>query len=403
MKTLKMTVASYKKLLTATLVSIMISGCSTDTTATNTNDEMITSPDSVRTAPPHTNNKKKIKVALLIDTSNSMDGLIDQAKAQLWKIINELAKAKCENEKPDIEISLYEYGNDRLPSSEGYIRQVTIFTSDLDLISEKLFGLTTNGGSEFCGQVIQCALQQLEWSANKKDLQLIFIAGNEPFTQGPVSYAASCRNAVQKDVVVNTIFCGNFDEGINTSWKNGADFTGGNYMSIEQNKKTEYIQTPYDKQITDLNNRLNNTYVGYGRKAEEKKCNQLKQDANAGQYGAQNEVCRIVAKSSCAYKNSDWDLVDAKKEKSFDVSKIREEELPAEIQGKPTAVKEEYIEKKSKEREQIQAEINKINVKRSAYISEQEKIKGTEDNTLDAAMIIAIKTQAGKKNFVFEK
>jgi len=29
---------------------------------------------------------KNIQVALLLDTSNSMDGLIDQAKAQLWEI-----------------------------------------------------------------------------------------------------------------------------------------------------------------------------------------------------------------------------------------------------------------------------------------------------------------------------
>ena len=36
-------------------------------------------------------NKQTIKVALLLDTSNSMDGLINQAKAQLWEIVNELS------------------------------------------------------------------------------------------------------------------------------------------------------------------------------------------------------------------------------------------------------------------------------------------------------------------------
>src|SRR5215210_3458012 len=91
-----------------------------------------------------------IKIALLLDTSNSMDGLIDQAKSQLWKLVNELASAKCDNEKPELEIALYEYGNDKLASSEGYIRQVSLFTNDLDLISEKLFALKTLGGSEFC-------------------------------------------------------------------------------------------------------------------------------------------------------------------------------------------------------------------------------------------------------------
>ena len=62
-----------------------------------------------------TNNKPSkqfIKVALLLDTSNSMDGLIDQAKAQLWEIVNELSYAKCHNNKPNLQIALYEYGND---------------------------------------------------------------------------------------------------------------------------------------------------------------------------------------------------------------------------------------------------------------------------------------------------
>jgi hypothetical protein len=35
--------------------------------------------------------KAKVQIALLLDTSNSMDGLIDQAKSQLWKIVNEMA------------------------------------------------------------------------------------------------------------------------------------------------------------------------------------------------------------------------------------------------------------------------------------------------------------------------
>jgi hypothetical protein len=109
---------------------------------------------------------KKIKVALLLDTSNSMDGLIEQAKSQLWTLVEELAKAKCDDQKPQVEIALYEYGNDRLSPREGYIRMVTPLTYDLDKISEDLFKLRTQGGSEFCGHVIQTAVNQLDWSAD---------------------------------------------------------------------------------------------------------------------------------------------------------------------------------------------------------------------------------------------
>jgi len=50
---------------------------------------------------PETTSSKSnsIQLALLLDTSNSMDGLIDQAKSQLWKIVNELATSK-KMEKP---------------------------------------------------------------------------------------------------------------------------------------------------------------------------------------------------------------------------------------------------------------------------------------------------------------
>ena len=36
-----------------------------------------------------------VQIALLLDTSNSMDGLINQAKSQLWDIVNEFSLAKC--------------------------------------------------------------------------------------------------------------------------------------------------------------------------------------------------------------------------------------------------------------------------------------------------------------------
>src|SRR5690242_13523945 len=66
---------------------------------------------------PAPEKKQSIMLALLLDTSNSMDGLIEQAKSQLWKIVNELAAAKCDDgSRPEIRIALYEYGNDGLSS-----------------------------------------------------------------------------------------------------------------------------------------------------------------------------------------------------------------------------------------------------------------------------------------------
>jgi hypothetical protein len=344
---------------------------------------------------------QSVMLALLLDTSNSMDGLIDQAKSQLWKIVNELASAKCgDGSKPAIRIALYEYGNNGLPSSEGYIRQISPLTSDLDLISEKLFRLSTNGGDEFCGQVIRTSLDQLDWSASKSDLKVIFIAGNEPFTQGRMPYQNACGLAREKGVVINTIFCGDFSEGIETSWKAGADLTGGSYMSIEQNKKTVYVPTPYDDRIAEMNDRLNNTYVYYGSQGSKKKEMQAVQDENAGSYGLSNKVDRAVSKSSHAYRNSTWDLVDAIEEDEKVVAEAKDADLPKEMQGMSVDQRKAYVAKKAKERKEIQAEIQSLNKKRQDYISAHKPADAT--GMLDDVMIRAIKEQAKSKNLSWQ-
>jgi hypothetical protein len=345
--------------------------------------------------------KKVIQVALLLDTSNSMDGLINQAKAQLWDIVNELSYARCEHVAPDLEIALYEYGNDRLSSEEGYIRQVIGFTDDLDDISEKLFSLTTNGGEEFCGQVIQTALKQLSWSKDKSALKLLFIAGNEPFTQGRFNYVDATTNALEKDVVVNTIFCGRYEQGIQGKWKDGAIRTKGEYMAIDHNRRIVQIITPYDDRILILNKKLNETYIPYGSRGKYKMSMQMEQDANAASINEEVKVKRAVSKSSRLYKNSTWDLVDAAEEEDFEVSKLKDEELPEALKGKSKTEIKNYIAEKSKERASVQAEIQELNKKRTAYIAKKTAEKGKTG--LENAMIKAIKKQAALKNYVWKK
>ncbi|TBN01854.1 VWA domain-containing protein [Hyunsoonleella flava] len=343
-------------------------------------------------------NKQFIKVALLLDTSNSMDGLIDQAKAQLWEIVNELSYAKCGNGKPNLQIALYEYGNDRLPGEEGYIRQVLAFSDDLDEISKELFSLTTNGGNEYCGQVIQTSLNQLNWGKNPDDLKLIFIAGNEPFTQGRVNYKDASTNAKEKDVTVNTIFCGDYNQGISTYWKAGADLTQGDYMAINHNKATVHIASPYDDEILQLNIKLNKTYVAYGTYGKRKMRMQAEQDMNASGYSKANAVSRTVSKSSHLYKNSRWDLVDAVEEEKVSVEDIDKEALPEVLKNKSSEEIKVYVSKMKEERESIQKQIQELNKKRKTYISEKEN---NTENGLENAMTKAIKIQAKKKKYTW--
>lgn len=348
----------------------------------------------------------RIQVALLLDTSGSMDGLIEQAKSQLWKMVNELATAKKGGKVPNIEIALYEFGKDDYAAGDGYMKQITPLTTDLDLVSEKLFELTTNGGSEYCGWTIQDATNNLEWSKRKGDLKIIIIAGNEEFTQGEVKYVSACKGAVDQHIIVNTIFCGDCDLGVKHKWKDGAVKGKGEYMCINQENKVVHIETPFDDDILKLNESLNDTYIAYGSRGLDLQARQKKQDANAGGYGRSNMAERAISKSKKMYKNDSWDLVDAEEADGDVLDKVKEEDLPEEMQKMTEEERKEFISKKAEERKKVQAEINEISVKRKEFITEKRKEMakeaGGKDNTLDAVMLKTVREQAVSRSFSFE-
>ncbi|WP_163409265.1 vWA domain-containing protein [Flavobacterium ajazii] len=354
------------------------------------------------TEKPDSGETTKIQVALLLDTSNSMDGLIDQAKSRLWNIVNTLTTLKYEGKTPDIEISLYEYGNDGLSEKSNYIRQVTPLSTDLDLISEKLFALRTNGGSEYCGAVIQDATKGLKWSAENNSMKLIYIAGNEEFNQGKISYKETISDALKNNIYVNTIFCGNKTEGINILWKDGADRGKGKYFNIDSDKAVQYIATPYDEEIAKCDEKINKTYINYGAKGADKKRNQVMQDQNAKTVSASNYTDRAVSKSKAAYKNESWDLVDKVKDDAGAISKMKKEELPAELQNKTTAEIQVIVNEKKKERETIQKEISVLAKKRQQYIDTESKKTKTQDdlgNTINSSILAFAKV----KGYTVEK
>lgn len=351
---------------------------------------------------PITGEKTKIQVALLLDTSSSMDGLIDQAKSRLWNIVNTLTTLKYDGKAPDIEIALYEYGNDGLSKQSNYIRQIAPLSTDLDLISEKLFSLSTNGGSEYCGAVIQDATKQLKWAKDNNNMKLIYIAGNEEFNQGGVNYKEAISNALKNDIYVNTIYCGDKTQGINELWKSGAEHGKGKYFNIDSNETVRYIATPYDNEITKCNEKINKTYITYGSKGAAKKMNQEMQDKNAQKVSASNYAERAVSKSKAVYKNESWDLVDKVKDDKTAISKIKKEELPKELQNKSEAEIKTIVAEKTKERETIQKEIGELGKKRQQYIdSEAKKTKKQDD--LGNAINTSIVAFAKVKGYTVEK
>jgi hypothetical protein len=349
-----------------------------------------------------------IQIALLLDTSNSMDGLIDQARTQLWAIVNEFARCKRDGQSPRLQVALYEYGNDGLPSANGHVRLVQPFTGDLDLVSEKLWGLRTNGGSEFCGTVIGAATRELVWADEKDAYRAIFIAGNEPFTQGEVDYRSAIGMAVGRGVIVNTIHCGDDNAGRSGQWADGARLGEGRYLWIDQNRAAPAVIAPQDEKIRKLSLELNETYVPYGDAGAVGALRQANQDMvatsapSAAAAGA--DVQRAVAKANAQYNNAKWDLVDALKDGEVKLEALPAEALPEPMKELSKEERAKYVEGQATKRAELQQQINALNDERGKYVAEKEKeqAKGGAE-TLNSAVIKVVREQLAERQFEVEK
>lgn len=351
----------------------------------------------------------KVQLALLLDTSGSMQGLIHQARSQLWKIINEFNASTRGGRTPEVEVALYEYGNNGSLKENHWLRCVTPFTRDLDEVSRRLFELSTNGGEEYCGAVIRHALDSLRWSREPGVYKAIFIAGNEPFTQGPVDALEACKAAAGAGVRVNTIHCGPAEEGLNGGWKAGALIADGSYLVINHNAEAKHVEAPQDKEIVRLGLELNRTYLGYGAQAKSKSENQLEQDANAAAVAPAAPIARALTKASENYDNRSWDLVDAVKKGGLKLEEVKREELAPELQKMTPEELRGRVEQRAAEREALRAKIQTLQREREAWLAKEEaraKSSGAaaaEPETLDTAVIKAVRAQAAKLNFEWRK
>jgi hypothetical protein len=338
---------------------------------------------------------KPIDVAICLDVSNSMDNLIGSAKKKLWDIVNDLAKAKP---TPFLRVALYSYGNDGYDPRVGWVRKELDLTTDLDKVSEKLFGLTTRGGTEYVARVTRDALAGLNWSTEKDALKIIFVCGNEPADQDKEIHLRNvAQTACRQGVIVNTIYCGNINDADARTWREFATMAEGRFASIDQDRGTVVMVTPVDKELSTLSTKLNETYLFYGAHGKERAANQVLQDANAVQAGVASS--RAISKGSPIYRNDDVDLVDRiKAQPSFDLKSVPKDELPEALQKLAPAEREAYVKEMLARRVALQKQLSELGKQREEFIQkEMKKNPSKADQAFDEAVRQSLREQAKSK------
>lgn len=349
--------------------------------------------------PPEPKAKPRVEVVFCLDTTGSMGGLIEGAKAKIWSICNQIAGGKP---TPDLKVGLVAFRD----KGDAYITQVTALTDDLDGIHAELKKFTADGGGdtpEHVNQALDDAVNKIKWSTDKKTLRIIFLVGDAPphmdYTDD-VKYPVTCKKAVEKGIIINTIQCGN-DADCTKYWKDIAVKSEGSYAAIPQKGGVVAIVTPFDPRLAEINTALTRTAVVFG-------------DVKARRVGeAKLEAARSLAapaaadragfggKSGKASTGGD-DLVEKVVAKDGKVDRdalkrVKEAELPKELRDlKTEAEREKYLKTKAEERAKLNKEAVELDRKRTAYIEAELKKKGTGKDSFDSNVLEMLRKQAKK-------
>jgi len=337
----------------------------------------------------------KVEVVFCLDTTGSMSGLIEGAKQKIWSIANQIVKGKP---TPQLRIGLVGYRD----YGDGYITRVFPLNDDLDAVFDDLMSFRAAGGGdtpEHVNKALHDAVHQIDWSRDQSTLKLIFLVGDCPphmDYQDGYDYRKACREAVEKDIIINTVQCGDYEQTV-SYWRKIARLGEGSYAAIPQEGGMKIVETPFDAELSQLNAALEGTIVAFGT-AEEK-------DKSAKRRGKVSKMAPSMAAERAVYKSVDseissYDLIDAVHSNSVELEKLEDRYLPDEMRCMSLQQKRDYLAAKEKERQKIKAKIGKLSIKRDGYITE--KLKETPDHdSFDEVVQEIIEYQAEGKGITY--
>ena len=349
---------------------------------------------------PTPQSKPRIEVCFVLDTTGSMGGLIEGAKQKIWSIANEMISAQP---TPELKLGLIGY-RDR---GDEYVVKSFSLTDDIDAIYGHLREFQAGGGGdtpESVNEALAEAIHKMPWSSDSKVLKIIFLVGDAPphmdYPNGP-KYPDLCREAAKKDLIINTIQCGEMAE-TKPIWQEIAKLSEGSYVGISQSGNVAVISTPMDKELSRLNERIGVTLIPYGDSKQQAEVHAKYAVAASAPISAMADRLSYNSKTGKAVQGR-GELVDALNDKTVKLEEIDQKQLPAELQKLDRSELQKRIAKARDERADLQKQIVEVSKKREAYIQSENKRLAAEGkgDAFDQKVTETLHAQAAKKGISY--
>jgi Mg-chelatase subunit ChlD len=349
---------------------------------------------------PTPQSKPRIEVCFVLDTTGSMGGLIEGAKQKIWSIANEMISAQP---TPELKLGLIGY-RDR---GDEYVVKSFSLTDDIDAIYEHLREFQAGGGGdapESVNEALAEAIHKMPWSSDKKVLKIIFLVGDAPPHMdypNSAKYPDLCREAMKKDLIINTIQCGEMAE-TKPIWQEIAKLSEGSYVGISQSGNVAVISTPMDKELSRLNERIGATLIAYGDSKLQAEVHAKYAAAKSAPVSAMVDRLSYNSKTGKAMQGR-GELVDALNDNTLKLEEIDQKQLPPELQKLDRSELEKRIAKNRDERADLQKQIVEISKKREAYIQSENKRLAAEGkgDAFDQKVTETLHAQAAKKGISY--
>ena len=334
------------------------------------------------------------EVVFVLDTTGSMGGLIEGAKQKIWSIATDIQKTGGGK----VKMGLIAY-RDR---GDQYVTKRTDLTDDLDTIYGILQSFKADGGGdtpESVNQALNEAVTQFQWSDKPDTMKTIFLVGDCPphmDYQDDVKYPESCKLAVGRHIVINTVQCGSQSSTV-PIWREIANLSAGDYAAIAQSGNMRVTTTPYDVRIAETSRKLDATVIPYGSKAAQKAVtSKLERAAAAAPASA---AMRNAYKMSVAKEADVAFAVTGKGDLVQDASNpevlknLKPAELPEKLQSATPEDLKKIIAEKAAERSSLNQELAKLNTQRADYLREEAKKNAPVEDSFDARVRKSIARQ----------
>jgi hypothetical protein len=341
---------------------------------------------------PH---RPRVDLVFALDTTASMGGMIEGAKAKIWDIARKAQEGKP---TPDLRVGLVAYRD----VGDAYVTKVLPLTGDLDNVYATLTELRAEGGGDGPEHVLKGlndAVEEMAWADDPNALKLIYLVGDAPphfDYQDGITLERVLNGAKQRSIRISAIRCGQDGEAL-AAFTRIAVPTDGEVATIEQNGGVLAAATPYDDTLAKLNAQLAATELHYGSDAERAEADRVVLRNLSAPKADQAERASFYASRAAAgvAGATKKDLTAAPSA----VAAIPESQLPAEMRGLTLAQRARYVEYQRQRRENILAEVRATSAQRAAHL--KKAAPAPSARALDTQLYNSLKKAGAAKDMAF--